>query len=198
MIKTDSLGNFFTLKKVDCNNPIEFINYWRQLYTGDDSKYFQNINVSEFSEENIVNLFEWKNGMTLKGSGGKEKSLNENILKRISIINEHKKTSNFDLDKFNKDFEKLSAVWKIFLLHVIKPNIYPIYDQNIHRAYNCIFDLDWHSITNTISENQKLNFYFGTYLDFVKSTGVTDLKALDEAFFCLGQFLKTRKQGRLI
>lgn len=188
-------SNLFILSKVECNDLNEFVNYWRRLYFyGDDSKYIENINVDVFEEAHVVNLFEWKNGMTLKGSGGKEKSLNDKILKRLPRINEYKKYASIDIDGFNLDFKEVSAVWRIFLLHIIKPDAYPIYDQNIHRAYNYIFDIDWQTISNTISDKSKIDFYFNTYLKYVESLGIQDLKAWDEALFGLGQFLKTRNQ----
>lgn len=70
----------------------EFISHWRNLYSYfDDNRYRMNIDKVEFTPENLEELFHWKNGMTLKGSGGKEKSLNEKILKRTDIINQYKR-----------------------------------------------------------------------------------------------------------
>ena len=135
--------------------------------------------------------------MTLKGSGGKEKSLEEKIIKRIHLINSYKKETKIDLEQFNRDFSNVSAVWRIFLLHIIKPKEYPIYDQHIHRTYNFIHDLEWRNITNTIPEKAKLEFYFDTYLQFVNEANYPNLKELDEAFFAFGQFLNTKNQRKL-
>lgn len=177
----------------------EFIGHWRKLYSYfDDNRYKQNIDKKEFTELNLEELFHWKNGMTLKGSGGKEKSLNEKILKRTEIINQYKKFQTIDLNQFNDEFSDLSAVWRIFLLHIIKPSIYPIYDQHIHRTYNYLHNLDWQSVNNTIPNKTKLDFYYNHYLPYVQNLGVTDLKAMDEAFFAFGQFLNTRNQKYLL
>lgn len=191
--------NLYILQKQTCDSISDFICHWRTLYDyfGDD-KYRQNINVDEFNPSNLIELFHWKNGMTLKGSGGKEKSLQEKILNRIYTINQYKKLDSVDFDSFNNDFADVSAVWRIFLLHTIKPNLYPIYDQHIHRTFNFIHDLDWKTVNNTIPDKQKLDFYYNTYLPYVEFMGVTDLKALDEAFFAFGQFLNTRNQKKLI
>jgi hypothetical protein len=189
--------NLFILQKQPCGSMTEFISHWSTLYNYlDDGKYKQNIDVNEFKPSNLVELFHWKNGMTL--SGGKEKSLQEKILNRIVSINQYKKISSIDLDKFNADFKDVSAVWRVFLLHTIKPKVYPIYDQHIHRTYNFIHNLDWQSINNTISDKKKLDFYYSIYLPYVQLLGVTDLKALDEAFFAFGQFLNTRKQSEIL
>ncbi len=191
--------NLFILQKNQCNSILDFIDNWCKLYSYfDDSKYRQNIDKSEFSAKHLEDLFHWKNGMTLKGSGGKEKSLNEKILNRIDLINQYKKLQGIDLNQFNDDFSDISAVWRIFLLHSIKPTVYPIYDQHIHRTYNYVHNEDWNTINNTIPDKTKLNFYFNTYLPYVHNLGVTDLKKMDEAFFAFGQFLNTRNQKLLL
>jgi hypothetical protein len=193
------MKNLFIIQKQPCTSMTEFISHWKKLYSYfDDNRYRQNISNTEFSSNNLEELFHWKNGMTLKGSGGKEKSLNEKILKRIELINEYKSLNTLDLEKFNIDFSNLSAVWRIFLLHILKPKQFPIYDQHIHRTYNFIHNLDWQSISNTISDKKKLEFYYSTYLPFVQTLGAVDLKEMDEAFFAFGQFLNTRNQKYLL
>jgi len=193
------MENLFIIQKQTCASMAEFISHWKKLYSYfDDNRYRQNISNFEFSSLNLEELFHWKNGMTLKGSGGKEKSLNDKILNRITLINEYKRLKTLDLEKFNSDFSNLSAVWRIFLLHILKPNQFPIYDQHIHRTYNFIHNLDWQSISNTISDKKKLDFYYSTYLPFVQTLGVVDLKEMDEAFFAFGQFLNTRNQKYLL
>ena len=191
--------NLFILQKQSCSSMTVFISHWRTLYNYlDDGKYKHNIDLVEFKPTNLIELYHWKNGMTVKGSGGKEKSLQEKILNRIVLINQYKKLSRIDLDKFKKDFGDVSAVWRIFLLHTIKPKVYPIYDQHIHRTYNFIHNIEWQSITNTISDKKKLDFYFNTYLPYIQNLDINDFKALDEAFFAFGQFLNTRNQKYLL
>lgn len=191
--------NLFILQKQSCSSMTDFISHWRTLYNYlDDGKYKYNIDLVEFKPTNLIELYHWKNGMTVKGSGGKEKSLQEKILNRIVLINQYKKLSRIDLDKFKKDFGDVSAVWRIFLLHTIKPKVYPIYDQHIHRTYNFIHNIEWQSITNTISDKKKLDFYFNTYLPYIQNLDINDFKALDEAFFAFGQFLNTRNQKYLL
>jgi hypothetical protein len=191
--------NLFIIQKQKCDSVTEFISHWRNLYSYfDDNRYRMNIDNVDFTPKNLEELFHWKNGMTLKGSGGKEKSLNEKIIKRIDTINQYKKDQNIELDQFNDDFSDLSAVWRIFLLHIIKPTKYPIYDQHIHRTFNYLHNLDWQSINNTIPNKTKLEFYFNTYLPYVQNFGEIDLKAMDEAFFAFGQFLNTRNQKYLL
>ena len=100
---------------------------------------------------------------------------------------------------FNKEFKNLSAVWKIFLLHLINPNTYPIYDQHIHRTFLFIHNENWSNISNdTITNKDKEKFYFDRYLPFIQARNIKDLKQLDEAFFAFGQFLNTRNYATLL
>lgn len=191
------MTNLNIIQTQSCSSITDFISHWSKYYSYyDDSKYKQNINQLQFSNTNLIALYQWKNGMTL--SDGKKKSLQAKIINRIALINNHKQLDIVNLENFNADFSDVSAVWRIFLLHTIQPNVFPIYDQHIHRTYNFIHNLEWRSINNTISDKSKLEFYFKIYLPFVQSLGVTDLKAMDEAFFAFGQFLNTRNQSKIL
>ena len=111
-----------------------FINFWSKLYTfSNEAIYTESINKETFTKTDIQNLYKWKNGMKL--SVLKQKSLDTKIKAKLSIINVFKKNDGIDLESFKNEFKNLTAVWKIFLLHIIKPDKYPIYDQHIHRAF---------------------------------------------------------------
>lgn len=129
----------------------------------------------------------------------KQKSLDTNIKSKLSIVNDFKSNTEIDLVVFIKEFEKVSAVWKIFLLHIIKPYNYPIYDQHIHRTFLFIHKEDFSTISNTsLTNKDKEQFYFDRYLPFIIANQVQDLKKLDEAFFAFGQFLNTRNYSTLL
>jgi hypothetical protein len=174
-----------------------FIIAWSKLYSySNEMVYKEAISKTTFKEEDISSLFEWKNGMRL--SDLKQKSLDKNILSKLSIINNFKNSEHFDLDNFKWEFKDLSAVWKIFLLHIIKPDTYPIYDQHIHRTYLFIHKKDYSNLSNTsLNNKEKERFYFEEYLQFIRSNGIKDIKKLDEAFFAFGQFLNTKNYKTL-
>jgi len=193
-----SINRLFHLVALPSPSIIEFINYWKPFYKDKNEElYALNVNLPTFNKSNLEDLFHWKNGMTLKGSGKKEKAFNDKIVPKIDSINKLKKLASIDIEHFNLEYENVSAVWRIFLLHLIKPNTYPIYDQNIHRTYSFINNLDWQSIKSTMSEKSKLNFYFDTYLPFVNALKINSLKDFDEAFFAFGQFINTRNNRRI-
>lgn len=177
---------------------VTFINSWSKQYSySNEALYNNSISKEVFSINDIQSLYLWKNGMKL--SELKQKSLDAKIKSKLSIINHFKSNDEIDLTAFRKEFKNLSAVWKIFLLHSIKPNTYPIYDQHIHRTFLFIHNEDWSNISNaTISNKEKETFYFERYLTFIQGNNVKDLKQLDEAFFAFGQFLNTRNYAILL
>ena len=134
----------------------------------------------------------------MKLSQAKEKSLNTKIIKKISIINSLRAITEIDLDYFLKEFKEVSVVWKVFLLHIISPSIYPIYDQHIHRAYRFMHNEASDGIKASMNEGTKLKFYIEEYYPFVKESKIKDLKKMDEAFFAFGQFINLGNQKMLL
>ena len=56
------------------------MDHWRAYYQyGDSERYSLNIKARKFTPTNLRELYRWKNGMTLEGSGTKEKSLEKKI-----------------------------------------------------------------------------------------------------------------------
>ena len=184
--------------KLENTDLVEFISYWSRLYDYPlESLYNERIFKQKIEEEDLHQLFIWKNGMKL--SAGKQKSFEDKILSKLEIINELKSKEIIDLEEFQRHFNNLSAVWKIFLLHIIRPNKFPIYDQHINRAFNYIHGLDFQNISaNSMTNKSKEEFYFNTYLEFIESLNDINLKALDEAFFAFGQFINTKTYIQMI
>lgn len=175
----------------------EFITSWSRFYTyANEGVYSKAIVKETYTIQDIQNLFQWKNGMKL--SVLKQKSLDTKIIAKLYVINDFKNSDKVDLEAFKQEFNNLTAVWKIFLLHIIKPKEYPIYDQHIHRTFLFIHEKDFSNLSNTsINNKAKELFYFEEYLPFIKSNNIKDLKKLDEAFFAFGQFLNTRNYANL-
>lgn len=189
--------NLQKLKVEDCFGILDFINFWKKFYSyGLEDKY-NTIYKNELKEGDIITLYEWKNGMK-NLSTLKMKSLKSKIIAKIDLVNSMKNCEGFDLKEFLYEFKAVSAVWKIFLLHIIKPQVFPIYDQHIHRAFLYINDRDFEGINASMNDNFKLSFYFDEYLPFVRQMEISDLKQMDEAFFAFGQFLNLNNQKKFI
>jgi hypothetical protein len=129
------------LKINTTDNFDEFVLNWESFYAynpkdprGNDL-YLKNIVKEEFSIENINELFFWKNGMKLSG---KKSEIVEDICKEIKLINELKQSPPEHVISLLPKFMNRDGVWQIFLLHIIKPDYYPIFDQHTYRAYQYI------------------------------------------------------------
>ena len=189
--------NLQKLKMEDCYDIVDFINFWKGFYAyGRKEKYIL-IHNKELEKDDLIALYEWKNGMD-NLSSKKQKSLEGKILCKIDLINELRRSEKFDLEAFLNEFKSVSVVWKIFLLHIVKPNNYPIYDQHVHRAYQYMSSKDFDKIGSSMSEKKKLNFYLYEYLPFVNRMEIKNLKEMDEAFFAFGQFLNINNQKELL
>ena len=187
---------FPVLTKTQSGSLQEFISFWSRLYAYDNAALYDKIYYKVLSEKDIKDLYQWKNGMKL--SQAKEKSLNTKIIKKLNIINSLRATAEIDLDYFLKEFKEVSVVWKVFLLHIISPTMYPIYDQHIHRAYRFINNEASDGIKASMNESVKLKFYFKEYYPFVRQSKIKDLKKMDEAFFAFGQFINIGNQKMLV
>jgi hypothetical protein len=184
------------LKMEDCYGILDFINFWKGFYAYGRNNLYERIHKPELTKEDLTDLFVWKNGMNL--SVPKKNSFESKIVPKLGIINELRRSEKFDLEAFLNEFKSVSVVWKIFLLHIVKPNNYPIYDQHVHRAYQYMNDKDFDKIRSSMSEKKKLNFYLYEYLPFVNRMEIKNLKEMDEAFFAFGQFLNINNQKELM
>lgn len=174
----------------------QFINFWSKFYIDPKEEFYNKVDQAQYTEKDINDLYEWKNGMAL--SGAKMVSLNKKIISKLSIINQLKEAKKVDLEFFKNEFGSLSFVWKIFLLHIIKPKTYPIYDQNIHRCFNYIHAKEHRRISSAISEKSKEQFYFEDYLPFIETLNGIPLRKIDRAFFTFGQFLSTKNFQQIL
>ena len=186
---------FPILTNIQSGSLQEFISFWSKLYVYDNAVLYERIHNTTLSDNDLKDLYKWKNGMKL--SQAKEKSLNTKIISKIEIVNNLRAASNLDLEYFLKEFKQVSVVWKVFLLHILKPNRFPIYDQHVHRAYRFINNQSSNGIKASMNESVKLKFYFEEYYPFVRQSKITDLKKMDEAFFAFGQFINIGNQKML-
>ncbi len=176
-----------------------FVDFWSKFYERrfDEELYNPFIIKPYFEDDDIQKLYKWKNGMTL--SARKDESLTHKILVERDTINNFKLESNFKIDNFKTKFSHISLVWQVFLLHIINPAKFPIYDQHVHRAYNFIHELEYRGINFAdLTNKAKEEFYFEKYLTFVSNRGDIDLKIFDEAMWSFGKFLSTKWNLRVL
>lgn len=191
------------------DNIKEFIEFWSQRYDKKkldkkgiliESKYDDNIlNWKEDkTQTKLKQLFIWKNGMDFSEHKNKSNSFENNILgslKEVKLINDISLDDYFYLFNQSKLKNWDNIVWKLFLLHCLKPTDFPIYDQHVHRAYDFIVrgeikNPQYYYSSNKIEE--KIKFYKTDYISFVKkleNESDFKLKQIDEALVTFGKFL---------
>lgn len=187
----------FPILKSQNTSLIDFIIYWSRLYNYTNEELYDNCIIKNtYAEDDIRSMFIWKNGMKL--SIGKQKSLEEKIISKISYINNLKSQPSWSIESLNTEFKNVSFVWRIFVLHIIKPYEIPIYDQNVHRTYNFIHYKDIINVSEQLTGTVKESFYFDEYYPFIKSIEGTTLRQIDKAFFTFGQFINSQNYLKLI
>jgi hypothetical protein len=138
----------------------DFIEFWSAFYNyPKEHLYSERIQKSEFTLDDINKFYEWKNGTPLSL---KKKASLKQITDKIHLINELK--IDFNIETFMKEFYSISAIWKIYLLHLIAPKTYPIFDQHVCRAFYLLTENKPKEIPITNKAKERL--YFGHLVNF--------------------------------
>ena len=179
-----------------------FVDFWRQLYRPNEKTlplYLNNIDKKRFTSSDIADLFRWKNGMEYKRNVTKRKSV-QLVQHNLELVNQLKQ--NFDEELFQETFGQMGAIWQIFLLHLIDPNHFPIFDQHVYRTHLFLMHGEIRPIPSY--KKTKLDYYQSVYLPFFNQVcrrHRIDRFHLDNALWTLGRFLlqpeaNTTTEGR--
>ena len=196
------------VEKFDLAKASEFVEFWSQFYdyrvtvfgSEQEIDYFSELNTgNDLTAENVRRLLRWKDEKmlserTLSGPNeGQENPRVTRVLASLSSINEFRKaeSTNCDLLQTLAAIFPNGVVWGAFLLHIAKPHVYPIADQNVFRAW---------SLHTGLEDKQSWESY-AAYRDYftkiARNLGITEtignlreLKRIDNALFVFGQFLK--------
>lgn len=115
-------------------NPKQFIEDWSNHYDyGMEDYYSNNIDKGLDSYENFLLLFQWKNGMP-KISKKKQVIVN-GFWDNKSVLKTLRKNFSWELFETTFNPSSSSAIWKIFLLHIVDKNKFPIFDQHVYRFH---------------------------------------------------------------
>ena len=185
------MGNPYHIKIQGLEDPKWFVDTWSSFYSYPlENKYNLHINTVLENEESFIQLFQWKNGTGNVISQQKMKAVNR-YLAKYDLLKKLK--DDFSWEQFEEEFQphENSSIWKIFLLHLIDPTKFPIYDQHVFRFYNFYKN----GVIEEISK--KARIIYSTYKDDYKPWFNTfqkehklNPKKMDEAFFSFGQVLK--------
>jgi len=166
-----------------------FIADWQPVYKYSHPEYYINhIDKALYNQVSFNTLFLWKNGQKL--SAKKQYSVDRYWEKRDDLI---RLQLNFEWELFESNFEpeKNACVWKIFLMHILVPSYFPIYDQHVYRAFEFIHTGEIHEIPtkNKAKYDHFKNIYHPWFQQVRKNSGL-EAKSVDEACFAFGKALQ--------
>jgi hypothetical protein len=197
------------VQKFDLTKASDFVEFWGQFYNyrvavfDDDSQeidYFSELNIgNDLTSENVRRLLRWKDPMMLSErilSGpnkGQENPRVTKVLAELNTLNEFRRdqSTNDALVRTLIGIFPNGAIWGAFLLNISKPNVYPIGDQNVFRAWSLHTGLeakqDWETYNAYCDYFTKI----ATALKISQTIeNLRHLKRIDNALFVFGQYLK--------
>lgn len=169
-----------------------FLAFWEELYTYPrESLYTDNIG-KPLTPERVRELYVWKNGGELSTS--KRKSVESNFVERIGEVTAL--PNDTSPAEFLNRFDQGGAIWRIYWLHLWRPDRYPIYDQHVHRAMELIETGSFHEIP--MSDPAKVSSYLERFLPFVRANFEGfDARRVDRALWACGKNMKQFRNGSL-
>ena len=174
-------------------NEKDFVGFWSRQYSYDlEHRYDESIKKTPLDESAVWALFEWKNG-TEEIAQKKKQSIASVYLPQLKKMPVLKSLQD---DKNYLATLQGGAIWDIFWLHCINPELFPIFDQHAYRSMAKITAMGPPEIPST--RPQKIRSYFEEYIPFTKRFVSVSLRDLDKALFAYGRFLKRGLSGRYI
>ncbi|KAB7731920.1 hypothetical protein F5984_06780 [Rudanella paleaurantiibacter] len=170
-----------------------FIEYWKGMYHYSSKSKAYDVYVIDrkmpFKFDSVIlrGLFEWKNNTEDKLSEKKVSSVNQ-IIDKLEVVNQL--ADDWDAKTFSDSFGKISAIWQVFLMHVIQPSQFPIFDQHVYRASIYLQTGDIGELKGTTK--QKLNAYkeYQAFFGDVRLASACDSRNIDKALWAFGRFIK--------
>lgn len=175
------------------DSPKDFVEIWAKRYHYPNyEKYTKHIDTAISDTNSLRALFEWKNGTSDKISALKSIVIDGFVAKREKL-NYLQQSHVLDWQVFEEEFEpqKSSAIWKIFLLHMLNPKQHPIFDQHVHRSFCFFTEGKIKELPKT--SKQVYQIYKDHYLPWaldICSTHDIEVNQLDKALFAFGKTLK--------
>jgi hypothetical protein len=166
-----------------------FVSCWSKLYNYQNyERYKSIITKPELEKGDLRVLFEWKNGMNL--SAKKDQSFLNQILQHEILIQQLR--LEFDEGRFDETFGKMSAIWQLYLRHIIQPSVYPIFDQHVYRAYRFIQQQEDKDLpfTRTTKLGAFYKEYYPFFLDMKDLADEHDHFVIDKALWSFGKIIK--------
>ena len=191
-----STENVWILSRQQTTDWSTFVQFWQSIYnyTSKSDAYQMYVIEREpsfrFDEENIRKLFEWKNntGETL---AAKKAASVAKIIDNLPIVRQLAK--NWDDAVFYGSFGRISAVWQTFLMHIIQPDRFPIFDQHVYRAHAYLQRGEVSELKGTAKHQLAMYETYQLFFQEIQNTSQCPPRSLDKAFWAFGKFIKQYK-----
>lgn len=172
--------------------PDEFVRYWSGLYDYPNSGFYEDNVGKPLTTERIRGLFKWKNGGKLPESS--RQSVEVNFVERAPEL--EALSGDTDPGSFLDRFAEGGAIFRIFWLHLWRPDRYPIFDQHVYRAMRLVLVGRLEEIPSY--DPRKIEAYIDEYLPFVR-TGFQglELRQVDRALWACGKIMKAHGSADL-
>lgn len=179
---------YYTLKQE--NDPTAFVEFWATRYNERSEPVYREYIKRPLTSKSVMKLFAWKAMQINRKSieAGKHPFV-KTVISSLDHFNSLQLNTPDDANNFlTNELKGKGMIWKIFTLHIMYPDRYPIFDQNVYRAMHYLQ-------TGTIKEipskrKDKQQSYVNEYLPFYNERGYYEDRKLDKALFAFGRFLK--------
>lgn len=174
------------MKKLDWK---EFINFWSQFYSdsqNDNTLYYPYINDNGLlGDDSLRNLWLWKMQGFFKYKKS-QKALKSMEEKKKIIVNFRKSKSSFnDMYNFSREIFRSGIVYSVFLIHICKPEEYPIFDQHTFRSFNFITKKEF----GKKPKDKKDYLKYRRFVFRIHKKHKINLRDIDKGLMAFGQFL---------
>lgn len=181
--------------------PIDFVELWANEYLILDTVeqkehlYVENINSVLDDRTSFGKLYAWKNETGEAIARNKQTPIETYWADRETLLELRNMAIDDNFWSLHKRVfkpHKTAAIWKIFLLHLAKPQEIPIWDKHVHRAFQYIKNGFASDLPDVQTEKYRIytEQYVPWFNEFRASLGVTT-KFLDQALFAFGKYLST-------
>ncbi len=197
------------ISRFDLTRAADFIRCWAPFYryrvkvfeSPQEIDYYEELNLgSDLTRQNLERLLRWKDPqrlteqiMTGPNRGERNKTVDRTI-KALPLLNRFRRREISEEDALTAISEVFQSgvVFQVFLLHIAQPHVYPIVDQHVFRVYSVHRGLKEEDPTWTAYPGYQAYFSeIAQTIGIARTTsGVRDLKQIDNALMAFGQFLK--------
>lgn len=195
------------LLKFDIRNIGPFVEFWSQFANtkvfeqGGKTQidYIAELNLgADLTEGNVRKLVRWKDPLRLTHTiltdpeNARSNPKVDRILQNIGSLNDFRRgvLTEAEIKAVVDEIFPGGFVYKIFLLHIAKPHLYPIADQHVFRSYSVhkkvTAEITWETYEGYREYFSKLACELGVE---EVSENVEQLKKIDNALMAFGQFL---------